>query len=239
MLRLRSLVFYTGMVLSTIVFAVISLVILPLRFPLRFRIMSGWSSFNLFLLRLVCGLKHEVEGKENIPPGPAIILCKHQSAWETLALQRLFPPQSWVLKRELLWIPVYGWGLASLHPISIDRSSGVRALRQIVRQGQKRLEEGLWVLIFPEGTRTLPGETPTYQAGGGLLAEKSGCPVVPVAHNAGYYWPRNSLDKKPGTIRLIIGPPIQPQGKTAQEITREAERWIEETVAKLPVRSEA
>lgn len=234
MTRLRSLLFYAGLSLATVVYVVIAVVILPLPFPLRFRIVSGWSAVNLYLLKVICGLRHEVEGLENIPPGPAIILCKHQSAWETLALQRLFPPQCWVLKRELLKIPIYGWGLATMHPISIDRTSGVRALRQIVRQGQQRLDEGLWVLIFPEGTRTAPGETRRYQAGGGLLAEKSGRPVVPVAHNAGWFWPRSSLDKRPGTIRLVIGPPILPEGKTAAEITREAENWIESTVNTLP-----
>ena len=233
MSRLRSLLFYFLLVLATIVFVVIGFVMLPLNFPLRFRIMSRWSAFNLWTLKIICGLKHEVEGIENIPDGPAIIMCKHQSAWETLALQIHFPAQVWILKRELLWIPIYGWGLASMQPIAIDRTSGMRALKQIVNEGRKRLERGLWVVIFPEGTRTPPGVRRKYQVGGGLLAQKSGYPVVPVAHNAGNFWPKSSLDKWPGTIRMVIGPVIRPQGKSAEQITREVEEWIETTVTKL------
>jgi 1-acyl-sn-glycerol-3-phosphate acyltransferase len=238
MIRIRSLVFYFFMALATIVFVVIGFLILPLKFPLRFRIMSRWAAFNFWTLKHICGLDFVVEGLENIPPGPAIIMCKHQSAWETLALQILFPPQIWILKRELLWIPIYGWGLASMQPIAINRSSGMRALKQIVRDGQKRLQAGLWIVIFPEGTRTAPGQRRKYQAGGGLLAEKSGYPIVPVAHNAGCYWPKQSLDKWPGTIKMVIGPVIQPQGKSAYEITEQVEEWIETTVMRLGVRSE-
>lgn len=169
-----------------------------------------------------------------MPTGPAIVMCKHQSAWETLALQIIFPAQVWVLKRELLWIPIYGWGLAAMQPIAIDRGSAVRAFRQIVAQGVERLRRGLWVIIYPEGTRVAPGERRQYLPGGGLLAEKSGCPIVPVAHNAGKFWPRNSIIKKPGTIQLIIGPQIQSTGKKAATIMQEVEAWIEDTVAALP-----
>lgn len=234
MIRLRSILFYILLALATIVFVVIGLLILPLNFPLRFRIMSKWSVFNLWTLKHICGLRHEVEGLENIPEGPAIIMCKHQSAWETLALQIHFPAQVWILKKQLLYIPIYGWGLAAMQPIAIDRTAGMRALRQIVREGEKRLKAGLSIVIFPEGTRTAPGQRQKYQAGGGLLAEKSGYPVVPVAHNAGCFWPKQSLDKHPGTIKMVIGPPILPQGKSAQQITREVEDWIESTVAELP-----
>ena len=233
MIRIRSLLFYVLLALATVVFVVIGVVILPLNFPLRFRIMSRWAVFNFWTLKHLCGLDHRVEGLQNIPAGPAIILCKHQSAWETLALQIHFPTQVWILKRELLWIPIYGWGLASMQPISINRSSGMRALKQIVNDGRARLDRGLWVVIFPEGTRTAPGERRKYQAGGALLAAKTGYPVVPVAHNAGSYWPKNSLDKWPGTIRMVIGPVIQPAGKSVEEITNEAEQWIETTVAGL------
>jgi len=233
MIRVRSLIFYILLALATIVFVVIGFVILPLDFKLRFRIMSRWSAFNLWTLKHICSLDHVVEGIENIPEGPAIIMCKHQSAWETLALQIHFPAQVWILKRELLWIPIYGWGLASMQPIAIDRSSGMRALKQIVNKGRKRLEAGLWVVIFPEGTRTPPGVRRKYQAGGGLLAEKSGYPIVPVAHNAGNFWPKSSLDKQPGTIKMVIGPVINPEGKSAEQITREVEEWIETTVTKL------
>lgn len=238
MIRIRSLLFYLLLALATVVFVIIGALILPLPFPLRFRIMSRWAVFNFWTLKHICGLDHTVEGLDNIPEGPAIIMCKHQSAWETLALQIHFPAQVWILKRELLWIPIYGWGLASMQPIAINRSSAVRALKQIVNDGKKRLERGLWVVIFPEGTRTAPGERRKYQAGGGLLAEKSGYPVVPIAHNAGYFWPRNSLDKKPGTIRMVIGPLIRPEGKSAEQITTEVEKWIESTVEQIGVRSE-
>jgi len=235
MILFRSLVFYFNLALATILFSLISLIILPLPFPLRYRIMARWADFNLWQLRWICRLDYRVEGTENIPPGSAIILCKHQSAWETLALQQIFPIQVWVLKRELLRIPVYGWGLASMNPISIDRSAGTRALKEIVRQGMERLRKGWWVVIFPEGTRTTPGQRRKYQPGGAMLAEKSGCPIVPVAHNAGWFWPKNSLRKYPGTITLVIGPPIEPAGKSAKQIITETETWIESAVAVLPV----
>ncbi len=238
MTRFRSLLFYFLLALATVVFLIIGLAILPLNFSLRFCIMSRWAVFNFWTLRHICGLDYRIEGLENIPAGPAIIMCKHQSAWETLALQIHFPAQVWILKRELLWIPIYGWALASMQPIAINRASGMRALKQIVSDGRKKLEKGLWIVIFPEGTRTTPGERRKYQAGGALLAEKTGYPIVPVAHNAGNFWPKNSLDKFPGTIRMVIGPVITPQGKTATEITQEAEDWIESTVNRLGSRGE-
>ena len=234
MVRLRSILYYILMAVATVIFTILGILFLPFNFPFRFKVMSGWSVFNLWTLKTICGLDSTIEGLENIPQGPAIIMCKHQSAWETLALQIYFPAQVWILKRELLWIPIYGWGLASMKPIAIDRSSGMRALKYIAKQGKERLERGLWVVIFPEGTRTAPGKRLKYQPGGGLLAEKSGYPVVPVTHNAGYFWPRNSLDKKPGTITMKIGPIIDPAGKSATEITSEVEDWIESTASTLP-----
>ena len=235
MVLLRALLFYAGLVLATLIFAPVSLVLLAVPLHRRFRIMSQWSVFNLWWLRLTCGLTYEVRGREHVPDGPCIILCKHQSAWETLALQQVFPAQVWVLKRELLWIPIYGWGLAAMAPIAIDRASGMRALRRIVDQGTRRLRQGLCVVIFPEGTRTPPGHRRKYQPGGGMLAAQSGYPVVPVAHNSGWFWPRQSLKKMPGTITMVVGPAIDPAGKTAAQITREAEEWIESTVPTLPV----
>ncbi len=239
MVLIRSLLFYLLLTLATVLFVTIGVLILPLNFPLRFRIMSRWAVFNFWTLKHICGLDHVVEGIDNIPKGPAIIMCKHQSAWETLALQIHFPAQVWIIKRELLWIPIYGWGLATMQPIAINRSSGRRALKQIVTDGRKRLDKGLWIVIFPEGTRTAPGERRKYQIGGGLLAEKTGYSVVPVAHNAGSFWPKKSLYKWPGTIRMVIGPVIQPEGKSATEITQEVEDWIESTVESLGVRREA
>ena len=233
MLLARSLLFYAGLVLSTIIAAPILLIIYPLPFRLRYFAVTRWTVFNLWWLRVTCNLKYNLSGRENIPEGPAIIICNHQSAWETLALQIIFPPQAWILKRELLWIPIYGWGLATMEPIAIDRDSAVKSFRQIIDQGCDRLSKNIWVVIFPEGTRVAPGETRNYLPGGGLLAEKSGCPVVPVAHNSGYFWPRNSLIKTPGTITMAIGPVIDSRGKTAEEIMQETETWIRHTVDQL------
>ncbi len=233
MLLLRALLFYAGLAVSTVIAAPVCLLIYPLPFELRYYIVTRWTVFNLWWLKITCNLRYAVNGSENIPSGPAIIMCKHQSAWETLALQIIFPAQAWVLKRELLWIPIYGWGLASMQPIAIDRGSVIKAFRQIVDQGCQRLADGIWVVIYPEGTRTATGERRKYLPGGGLLAEKSGCPVIPVAHNSGHYWPRNSFIKKPGTILMSIGPLIESKGKNAADITREAETWIEAEVERL------
>ena len=234
LLRVRSSIFFLGMVLSTLMAVPITFILLALPFAMRFRLVSNWARFNLWWLRVTCNIKAEITGLENIIDQPAIIMCKHQSTWETLVIQLLFPPQVWILKRELLWIPIYGWGLATMRPIAIDRSLGVRALKQIVRQGVERLNAGLWVVVFPEGTRIAPGKRQKYHPGGGMLAEKSGYPVIPIAHNAGHLWPRNSFLKWPGTIRMVIGSPIQSKGKKTANITREVEEWIETTVAALP-----
>lgn len=232
---MRGLLFYAGIILAMLVYAPLSLLILPLPYPRRYRIVSQWTRFALWWLRATCGLDFEVDGREHVPAGPAIILCKHQSAWETMAVQLIFDaPLVFILKRELLWIPLFGWGLATLRPIAIDRGGGLRAARQTVEQGLERLQNGSWVVVFPEGTRVPPGETGRYLPGAGMLAEAAGCPVVPVAHNAGYFWPKNSLAKKPGTIRVVIGPPIDPRGMSAKEITRAAADWIEPACRRLP-----
>ena len=229
-----SFLFILGMVISTLIAVPVTLFLLAVPFPLRFRLVSNWARFNLWSLGVTCRIKAEIEGLENITDQPAIIMCKHQSTWETLMIQILFPPQVWLLKRELLRIPIYGWGLATMKPIAIDRSLGVRSLKQLVRQGKERLDAGLWVVVFPEGTRLAPGVRQKYHPGGALLAEKAGYPVIPIAHNAGYLWPRHSFLKRPGTIRMVIGPPIQSGGKKAAQILRETEEWIETTVASLP-----
>jgi len=235
MLTLRAILFYFGLTAVTPIFTLLGLVLLVAPFHLRFAAVSRWAAFNLWWLRVTCNLDFEVIGRENIPAQAAVILCKHQSAWETLALQMVFPAQAWVLKRELLWIPIYGWGLATLNPIAIDRSAGARALRQLVRQGRRRLERNIWVVIFPEGTRVAPGQHGAYQPGGALLAAETGRPVIPVAHNAGWFWPRKSFRKRPGMIRMVIGAPIVSTGRSATEITALAENWIENTGSQLPV----
>jgi 1-acyl-sn-glycerol-3-phosphate acyltransferase len=232
-LFLRSLLFALGWAASTVVFAPLSVLTFPLPVRARYRIISQWSRFSLWWLRLTCRVHYTIEGREHIPPGPAVILCKHQSAWETLALQRIFPPVVWVLKRSLLWIPFFGWGLAMLRPIAIERGAGRKALRALVDQGTARLREGWWVVVFPEGTRVAPGERGVYQAGGALLAERSGYPVVPVAHNAGELWGKQSFYRYPGTIRVVIGPPIETVGRRATEINALAEQWIEARMAEI------
>lgn len=229
-LIVRSLLFATGQALLSVPFSVAALLALVLPYRMRYALVSRWTHWNLWWLEKICGLNHIVIGTENIPARPTIIFCKHESAWETLALQIYFSPQVWVIKRELLWIPFFGWGLATLRPIAIDRKSRRAALDQILTQGRDRLNDGCWVVIFPEGTRVAPGERRRYRPGGAALTEKTGYPVLPVAHNAGDYWPRNSFVKRPGTIELVIGPPIESAGRSAAEINRLAEAWIEAAV---------
>jgi 1-acyl-sn-glycerol-3-phosphate acyltransferase len=224
----RSLAFAIALIIVTPPYAVIALASAPLPRMARYRIISGWSRLILWLSRVILGIDWRVEGRENLPSRPAVILAKHQSAWETLAFQHIFPPQVHVLKRELLWIPFFGWGLALMSPIAIDRSRGVAALRAIAKRGQKRLEQGFWVVVFPEGTRVAPGESRDYQPGGAWLAAASGAPIVPVAHNAGRFWPRNAFLKRPGTITIRIGPSIDPRNRDPLAINAMVKDWIED-----------
>ena len=227
MTLLRSGLFWLALLLVTPPYALVALLSAPLPRQVRYRVISGWSRLVLWLLGRLCGVRWSVEGRENLPANPAVILSKHQSAWETLAFQSILPPQVHVLKRELLWIPFFGWGLALMSPIAIDRSRGIAALRQIGRKGKERLEQGFWVIVFPEGTRVAPGERRRYQQGGAWLAAYARAPVVPVAHNAGRVWPRTSFLKYPGMVTVRIGPPIESHGRPAEEITAQAEAWIE------------
>ena len=233
MIWLRSLLFMLGMVLFTPVYTVIAMLTFPLPAMLRYRIISGWAHITLWWLRLSCGIRHRVSGIEHIPSTPAIILAKHQSAWETIAFQLIFPPQVWVLKRELLWIPFFGWGLAMTSPIAIDRSSGREALKQLVAQGRNRLKQGFWVVVFPEGTRIAPGTKGKYHIGGAWLATHTQTTVVPVAHNAGEFWGKNSFLKKPGIIDVRIGPTIATADMKPEELNRRVEAWIEQEMPRL------
>ena len=234
MLILRSLLFYTGQIISTILIAPIGIIAFPLDFKKRYYLITRWAVFNLWWLKICCNITYEIKGKDNIPGKPCIVMSKHQSAFETLALQQIFIPQVWILKKELLQIPIYGWGLASMQPIAINRDSTIKSFRQIADQGCERLQKGYWVIIFPEGTRVAPNKKKKYLPGGGMLAEKSGAQVVPVAHNAGRLWPRNSMIKKPGLITIKIGPVIKSENKSAKVITDEVENWIEKEVGELP-----
>jgi 1-acyl-sn-glycerol-3-phosphate acyltransferase len=229
----RSIVFNLVMWASVVIYAPLMLPTALLPFPARYRLIRQWARFQVFLLKALCGLDYRVEGREHLPAGAAIIMSKHQSAWETIVFQEIFPAQTWVLKRELMWIPLFGWALALLKPIAIDRGAGRQAIEQIIAQGRERLQSGIWVVVFPEGTRVAPGARRRYGVGGAVLAAETGYPVVPVAHNAGSFWPRRGFRKRPGTIRVVIGPVIDPRGRKAEEIIRRTEEWIEGTMLEL------
>ena len=235
MLFTRSLLFAALHFLSVIFFSIFALILWPLPFQWRYELVSQWAVFNLWLLKVICGIRYEVEGGENIPDEPCVIMCKHQSSWETLALQALFPPQVWVLKRELLWIPFFGWGLASLKPIAIDRRAGRKALNQVIEQGRKRLDSGAWVVIFPEGTRIPSGQIGEFGMGGAFLAAKTGYSIIPVAHNAGKAWPKHGFLKYPGVIKLVIGNKIviDENMKKVSDINKQVYQWMESQMTRL------
>lgn len=226
-LYIRSSIYWLGMVLSGGIIGFTTVFTWPLHVDKRFRYAQLFARFNLWLLKNVCRLHYEVEGLRDFPGEGAVVLCKHQSTWETLMLQIELPPMRWVLKRELLRIPFFGWGLAAMGPIAIDRSAGSKAVAQLVEQGRKLLDDKYWVVVFPEGTRAKPGSENRYKLGGSILAVESGHPVVPIAHNAGEFWPRHSFIKWPGCIKVCIGPVIETKGKTAAEVNAEAHDWIE------------
>ncbi len=232
-LYLRAIVFYLGMAVLTVPFSLLALLLLPLPAVTRSRWVAGWAHSVMWWLKVTCQLSYEVVGRAHIPDTPSIILAKHQSAWETIALQAIFPPQVWVLKRELLMIPFFGWGLWAVGSIPIDRSSGREALKKLVTHGKHRLKRGLWVVIFPEGTRTMPGEHGKYHIGGAWLASHTQSVVVPVAHNAGRFWRKNSMLKYPGVIQVVIGAPIDTTGLKPDAVNRLVETWIETQMLSL------
>ena len=233
MVVIRSLIFMVLQIVLTTLFSTLALLTFPFTPLTRYRLISSYARTMIWLLKVVCGIRHEVLGIENIPAEPCIVLCKHQSAWETLALQFIFPPQAWVLKRELLWIPFFGWGLAMTSPIAINRSDGKGAVKQLLKQGKQRLAQGFCVVVFPEGTRIPFGQRGKYKIGGALLAASSGAPVVPVAHNAGRLWGRNSFIKRPGLVTMSIGQPIVTKGIKADVINSSTETWIENEILQL------
>lgn len=236
LVALRSSLFAAFLIIITPVFAVIALLTYPLPAMTRYRIISTWTRCVMYAARIICGIRYRVIGTENIPKDPCIILSKHQSAWETLAFQLIFPPQVWVLKRELLRVPFFGWGLAMLSPIAIDRSSRREALQQLVDQGRQRLDAGFSIVIFPEGTRIPPGQRGKYRPGGARLAVQTGASVLPVAHNAGSLWRRNAFLKYPGLITVSIGAPIRSDHEDAESLINRVEHWIEEEMLHLDAR---
>jgi len=214
-------------------FVIPGMLLFPFSYKIRYGFLSRWAYLVIWLLKVICNLSYEVRGKENIPSGPAIIFCKHQSMWETIALQTIFPPHLWILKKELMKVPFFGWALYMMESIAIDRKAGRKAVDQIVEQGTQRLNKGRWIVVFPEGTRIAPGERKKFGIGGAILAVKSGYPVVPVAHNGGEFWRRRALIKRPGVITVVIGKPIETKDRTAAEIKAMTECWINEAVDEI------
>lgn len=229
----RSLIFALGLVVTIPPYALFSFLTFPFRPVVRYRIISSWAHIALGMARCFLGIRYRVIGAENLPADASVILSKHQSAWETLAFQKIFPPLSFVLKRELLRIPFFGWGLAQMPFVAIDRAGGKEALAQVVERGGARLREGFWVVVFPEGTRVPIGSSARYKIGGAWLATHVGAKVVPVAHNAGEFWPKGAFIKRPGEIIVSIGPAIEAAGRTPDEVNAEAEAWIEGEMRRL------
>jgi len=231
---LRSILFTTCFFISTALYAVLVLCSCwPLPFSARWAVAHSWATLNMWLLKVICNLDFVVEGREHIPAGAHVALWKHSSTWETIAQAVILPSQAWVLKRELFWIPIVGWALRLMKPIAINRAAGSTAVRQVINQGKQRLNAGAWVVIFPEGTRTQVGDVSKYGVSGAMLAIEAGCKVVPVAHTAGYFWPRRGWLKKAGTIRVIIGEPIDTAGREPRELNAQVQNWIETTIASI------
>jgi 1-acyl-sn-glycerol-3-phosphate acyltransferase len=234
----RSLLFTSLLFITTMAFGVVVLLsaLLPLSIEQRYVIPRYWGLFECWLAKVVGGMNYVVEGRENLPDVPFVSLWKHSTAWETMAQMFVVPTAAWLLKREVLWIPIVGWAVSTYRPIAINRSAGHSAVNQVVKQGRERLAAGMGVVVYPEGTRVAPGQTRKYGVSGALLAIEAGAPVVPIAHNSGYLWPRRSLLKKAGTIYVVIGKPIDPTGLDAREINRRAQEWIESTIAEIVTR---
>ena len=236
---------YLILFLRSLLFSIYSLTLIGLAsllclflliFPLRYRHQLIRFFLRLYLsgLKIICGLDYQVEGLDNVPDHRfGIIFSKHQSAWETFFLPIIFHDPAVIAKRELLWVPFYGWGLAAVDPILINRSDKSTAMQQIIRKGKKCLQQGRWILVFPEGTRTVFGTAGKYHLGGARLAAATDALVIPVAHNAGYFWPRRGFIKKPGTVTVVIGPAIESKGRSPDEIMASAKSWIETTMLRI------
>ncbi|VAX10423.1 Acyl-CoA:1-acyl-sn-glycerol-3-phosphate acyltransferase [hydrothermal vent metagenome] len=236
MILIRSIIYFILLVITSLVFATAIITVgLLLTYKQRSNIANHWGMLNIWLVAKICGLKYEITGLENIPDSACIIMSKHQSTWDTMFLRGILPPeQAWVLKKELMHVPFFGWGLMAVQAIGIDRKAGRQAINQIIRLGSERLEKGHYVIIYPEGTRVAPGERKKYGISGALLAHKSKYPIIPIAHNAGVFWRRMGLKKYPGTIQVVIGKPIKVDGLKSSEINSLVEEWIESTSATMP-----
>jgi 1-acyl-sn-glycerol-3-phosphate acyltransferase len=227
-LFLRSLLFMSIMVIITPPWTLLCLLAAPLSYRKRYDLITQWNVFIIWLAKVLCGIRYKIKGAENLPNSSAILLSKHQSAWETIFFLAKMPqPIVYVLKKELMSIPFFGWGLAQIQMIPIDRKQGTRAFRQVIVEGKKRLAENVWITMFPEGTRAAVGEKGEYKGGGTRLALSADVPIIPVAVNSGECWPRNSFIKKPGLVTVSIGKPISPQGHSHEELMTMVENWIE------------
>jgi 1-acyl-sn-glycerol-3-phosphate acyltransferase len=227
MTAFRSALFLVGSLAITTVFGFLVPLFGVFSFKAGAAMARTYAGAILGWARVSCGIGYEVSGWENVPDRPVVLMAKHQSAWETIFMQAKFPPQCWVVKRELLWLPFVGWSLIVIRAIAIDRKSGHSARDQIVEQGARRIAQGMWISIFPEGTRIAPGKRGRYGIGGALLATRTGTPILPIAHNAGEYWPRYAFRKHPGRVKVVIGPLIQTQGRDVISVNNEVEGWIE------------
>jgi 1-acyl-sn-glycerol-3-phosphate acyltransferase len=236
MMFLRSALFMAWAILITAIAGIPVVAAALIRGIWGFHLVYIWRRFFMWGVHNILGIKTEFRGLENMPKEPCVILAKHQSAWETVALQDLVPVGHYcvfVLKKELLKLPFFGWSLAAMRMISIDRAAGQKALEQVVEQGRDRLNKGYSVILFPEGTRVAPGEKRRYKPGGAYLATHVGAMVVPVAHNAGELWPRQAFLKKPGTVTVSIGPAFSAEGLSESEVNQRVEAWIESEMKKL------
>jgi 1-acyl-sn-glycerol-3-phosphate acyltransferase len=233
-LFIRSFLFSIFVIIFATIYSFFCIAAFPLPLRIRYKIIVFWTSTTLWVLKKLCYIDYQIDGLENIPKNRnGVVLSKHQSAWETFFLPSIFDRAAIIVKRELLWVPFWGWGLATIEPIAINRSKALSAMTQIINKGKKCLEAGRWIVVFPEGTRVAPGVVGNYRVGGAQLAVKTGYPIIPVAHNAGLFWPRRQFIKKPGTIRIVIGPLIETQGRKAEEVLQEAKSWIENTMQRL------
>ncbi len=225
MLFLRSLLYFIGSIVSLILVALCGIFLIFSPYPIRYKIISKWAVFCVWWINITLNIKINVIGRENIPKSPCVIVSNHQSTFEVLAFQTLFPSQTWVLKKELLWLPVFGWNLALLKPIVIDRGYKLRALKKVISQGCDRLKNGIFVIIFPEGTRQPENQLGHYQNGAVAIAKKSGHDLLPVYHNSGKLWPKGGFVKQPGTITVVIGKAITAEDRVATELTEEIRSW--------------
>ena len=234
MLALRTALFLLFQAVTVVPWGLCCLLIAPLPLHLRYQFTIGWTKMVLWAARVICGISWEVRGSENFPDGPAVILSKHQSTWETFFYVSWLPREvCFVFKRELLWIPFFGWGIGLLKMIHIDRRQGRDAFESVVIQGQRKLDEGRWIVMFPEGTRTRVGSQGKYKSGGARLAIRTGTPVVPIAVNAGECWPKKPIIKRPGRVVVSVGPPIPTAGREPDAVNDEVERWIEAEMRRI------